>query len=72
MFVIGNFNEQIEKVYKFIKELGEGAFGKVFLIENIKTKQTFACKRLAKIRIKDLDKINPSKLARFLSGMGAE
>jgi len=55
--LIANFFEKIEDTYKFVNEIGEGAFGKVYLIENKKTKQRFACKRLSKKKIKNKDSL---------------
>lgn len=55
--LIGNFFEDIENTYKFIKELGAGAFGKVYLVEHRQTKKTYACKRLSKKKIKNKESI---------------
>ena len=51
--LVGNFVEKIETVYKFVKELGEGAFGKVYLVEHRTTAERFACKRISKKKVKD-------------------
>jgi calcium-dependent protein kinase len=56
--LVGSFNDDIEKIYKFKKELGEGAFGKVYKIENRTDNKTYACKRLSKRKIKNLDTIS--------------
>ena len=49
---IGAHTEDIEKYYKFIKELGHGSYGKVFRIQNIATGDVYACKKLEKKIIK--------------------
>jgi calcium-dependent protein kinase len=54
---VGSFCEDIEETYKFLKELGAGAFGKVYLVEHLKSKQTYACKRLSKKKIKNIESI---------------
>ena len=40
-YLIGNY---LLKDYKINKELGEGAFGKVYIIENTSTHEYFAAK----------------------------
>ena len=54
---IGNFNENIQDSYNFKNKLGEGGFGTVFLIEHKTTGEVFACKRLAKKKIKNRETI---------------
>ena len=56
--LVGYFNENCEEAYKFIKILGEGAFGKVYLVEHRKTNEKFACKRISKKKIRDIKTLN--------------
>ena len=56
--LIGTFNQKIEEVYKFMKEIGEGAYGKVFIVEHRKTGEKFACKRIAKKKIRNRDTVD--------------
>ena len=55
---IGTHIENIEKHYKFLKELGHGSYGKVFRIQNIITGDIYACKKLDKKLIKSKKRIN--------------
>ena len=55
---IGTHIENIEKYYKFSKELGHGSYGKVFRIQNIVTGEIYACKKLDKKTIKNKKRIN--------------
>ena len=48
----GNFMTNYTK----IQELGRGAYAKVYRVQNIKTKEVFACKELAKSKINDIEK----------------
>ena len=50
----GNIKDKWTKV----KDLGSGSYGKVYRVENKITKETRACKELAKKKIADLDKFN--------------
>ena len=43
--------------YRKIKELGSGSFAKVYLVQNNKTKEIYACKELNKNKINDLDSL---------------
>ena len=42
--------------YIKVKELGQGSFAKVFQVQNINTKEIYACKELIKSKIEDLEK----------------
>ena len=42
----------LNETYKIIKEIGSGSFGKVYMVENIKSKEKFAVKRINR---KDID-----------------
>jgi len=55
--LISSYIGDITGSYDFIKELGAGAFGKVFLVEDKNTKKLYACKRLSKKKIKNIDSI---------------
>ena len=55
---IGTHIENIEKYYKFLKELGRGSYGTVFRIQNIATGEIYACKKLDKKFIKNKNRIN--------------
>lgn len=48
---IGEYIENIEKFYNFEKELGSGAYGKVFRVQHLATKEYFACKKMNKRQI---------------------
>ena len=48
----GKFNENYTK----IQELGRGNYSKVFRVQNIKTKEIYACKELAKSKINNIEK----------------
>jgi calcium-dependent protein kinase len=48
----GNFMANYTK----IQELGRGAYAKVYRVQNLKTKEVFACKELAKSKINDMQK----------------
>ena len=43
-------------IYSKIQELGRGSYGKVFRVQNKKTKNIYACKELAKKKINDIEK----------------
>ena len=43
--------------YKIIRIIGEGAFGKVYEVKNKKTLETFACKKMTKSNIINLNKL---------------
>ena len=43
--------------YDCTKKLGKGGFGKVFQVRNKKTNKLCACKKLSKLNINDLDKL---------------
>ena len=49
--------DSLTDFYKIIKIMGEGGFGKVYEVENKKTLEHFACKKLSKININNLDKL---------------
>ena len=55
---IGTHIENIENHYKFLTELGHGSYGKVFRIQNITTGDIYACKKLEKKYIKNMNQIN--------------
>ena len=44
--------------YKILNEIGTGAFGKVIRVENLLNKETYACKKMIKKKIKDLESFN--------------
>ena len=41
--------------YEALKQLGKGAYGKVYKVKNIKSGAIYACKHISKLRIKDID-----------------
>ena len=43
--------DSLTKYYKIIKMIGKGGFGKVYEVENLKTSETFACKKISKTNI---------------------
>ncbi len=55
--LVGNFFEDIENSYKFIRQIGEGAFGKVYQVQHLVTKTIYACKRLSKKKIKNKESL---------------
>ena len=56
----GNFitmtKDSLTDYYKIIRIIGEGGFGKVYEVQNRKTLETFACKKLSKLNILNLMK----------------
>ena len=52
-----SYIEDIEVSYKFHKEIGSGAFGKVYEVEHKTMHKYYACKRLSKKKIKNLESI---------------
>jgi serine/threonine protein kinase len=48
----GNFMANYTK----IQELGRGTYAKVYRVQNMKTKEVFACKELAKSKINNMEK----------------
>ncbi len=44
--------------YKILNEIGTGAFGKVIRVENLLNKEIYACKKMIKKKIKDLESFN--------------
>jgi len=44
--------------YKVLNELGNGSFGKVFRVENLISKEIYACKKMIKKKIKDMKTFN--------------
>lgn len=53
---IGQYIADITKAYEFQKELGSGAYGKVFKVKNLKTGKTYACKKMNKRQISNKDR----------------
>ena len=49
--------DSLTDYYNIIKIMGEGGFGKVYEVQNKKTLEHYACKKLSKININDLDKL---------------
>ena len=47
-YFIGAHTEEIDKYYKFIKEIGHGSYGHVFRCQNISTGNVYACKKFDK------------------------
>ena len=56
-FILKNSGKFIENYHK-IQELGYGGFAKVYRVQNILTKEVFACKELIKAHISDPDKFS--------------
>jgi len=56
-FVLKNSGKFNEKYHK-IQELGYGGFSKVYRVQNIKTKEVFACKEIVKSHLSDPDKFS--------------
>ena len=50
---IGSNNAEIQQVYRFEKELGQGAYGKVMLATHLQSNQKRAIKAIPKSRVKD-------------------
>lgn len=48
---IGQVIDDINKYYEFGKEIGHGAYGKVYLVTSKRTKKQFACKQMNKRKI---------------------
>ena len=53
---VGKVDGNVTNDYKMIKEIGSGAYGRVYKVENKLTKETRACKQLAKGRIANMEK----------------
>ena len=53
---IGIGNRALKDVYESTKSLGKGGYGKVFQVRNKITKKLFACKKLSKLNINNLEK----------------
>ena len=47
----------IRNNYDCTKKLGTGGFGKVFQVRNKKTKKLYACKKVSKLNINNLEKL---------------
>lgn len=54
--LVGHFNDDILKRYKFIAELGKGTYGSVYRIEDKITGEIRACKKVDKKQIKRKDR----------------
>ena len=54
-FILRNKGKLSDK-YEKIQELGCGAFSKVFRVQNLSTKQVYACKEILKSKIKNVDR----------------
>ena len=48
--------DSLTDYYKIIRIIGEGGFGKVYEVENQKTSEHFACKKLSKVNVINLEK----------------
>ena len=48
--------DSLTDYYKIIRIIGEGGFSKVFEVKNLKTNETFACKKISKVNVIDLQK----------------
>ena len=57
----------IFKSYKIKKKLGEGSFGKVYVISNIKTNELYAAKFVSKNLLNILLKYRKSEIIRMIS-----
>ena len=53
---IGQFITDINQYYNFEKELGSGAYGKVFRVQHKETKKYYACKRMNKRQISNKER----------------
>jgi calcium-dependent protein kinase len=51
--LIGQYIKDINEHYDFVKELGAGTYGSVWRVVKRSTKETFACKKLNKFKIKN-------------------
>jgi len=51
--LIGQYIKDINEHYDFIKELRAGTYGSVWRVVKKSTKETFACKKLNKLKIKN-------------------
>ena len=49
-------NRALGEHYECTKQLGKGGYGKVYQVKNKKTHKLFACKKLSKLNIKNLEK----------------
>ena len=43
--------DSLTDYYNIIRMIGEGGFGKVYEVQNVKTSETYACKKISKINI---------------------
>jgi len=53
---VGKFEGVFLDNYDVLKQLGKGGYGKVYEVQNKKTKEIRACKHLSKLSIKNLEK----------------
>jgi calcium-dependent protein kinase len=53
---VGQYIKDITEHYEFVKELGAGTFGSVWKVIKLSTKETYACKKLNKIKIKNKER----------------
>jgi len=48
--------DSLTDYYSIVKIIGEGGFGKVYEVKNKKTNEVFACKKVSKVNLIDLEK----------------
>ena len=48
--------DSLTDYYSIVKIIGEGGFGKVYEVKNKKTSEVFACKKVSKVNLIDLEK----------------
>ena len=48
--------DSLTDYYKIIRIIGEGGFSKVFEVKNLKSSETFACKKISKVNLINLQK----------------
>ena len=53
---VGKNNRSLRDSYECIKQLGKGGYGKVYQVKNKISGKLFACKKLSKLDIKNLEK----------------